>query len=86
MRWVGVVLSNGDLAVSLRENNLFSQQQLELFVDLHGTLLANSSIGYNLVPVVEASFGEKRWPYSAPSVFGDFIRITCICYRKFPLH
>jgi hypothetical protein len=36
---------------------------------------------------VEASFGDRKWAVVTVSpVFGDFIRITFIYFRKFPLY
>ena len=70
------------------ESNLLSWQQPGLFGDFQGTLLANNSIGWNLVPVMEASFDDKRWPIGvlSPSLFGDLISMTSIYYRKFLLY
>ena len=48
-------------------NNLLSWQQLRLFEDFHGSLLANSSIRCNPAPVLDSSFGDKWWLTRAQS-------------------
>lgn len=39
-----------------------SYQQHGMFVDSHGTALTKNLIENNIVPVLKACFGDKRWP------------------------
>lgn len=50
--------------------------------------LKNDSVGVNLVLVLEASFGDERWPVGtmSPPLFGDFNRIALMYFRMFPLN
>jgi len=68
------------------KSNLLSWQQPE-FQDFHWTLF-NNTIGWKPVPALEVLFGEKRWSVGvlSSSLFGVFIKITFMHYRKFPLH
>jgi hypothetical protein len=59
MSCVGVVLSNDTLLSACGEKPIIFQQS-GLLEDFHRTTLVNSSIGCNPIPVVEASFGDKR--------------------------
>ena len=69
------------------ESNLLSWQQPGLFGDFNGTALANNLIGCDPILVLEASFGDKRWPDETPSppLFQKFIKIP-FTYFSFPLH
>ena len=51
---------------SVYEEQPLSWQQPEVFEDFHVTPLANNSIEYNLVPVLETFIGDKRWPAGTP--------------------
>jgi hypothetical protein len=42
-------------------------QKFGLFVDSHGTLLANNSVIFNPIPGLKASLGNKKWPVRALS-------------------
>lgn len=70
------------------ESNVLFCQEPELFGDFHGSPLTHKSIGCSPVLVLEVSFGDKRCPVGtlSPPLFGDFIRIAFIYFKKFPLH
>lgn len=58
---VGVAFSNG-LCREFVESHLMSWQQPELFVWEFQFDLNNNSIRYNLDWVLEAQFGDNKWP------------------------
>ena len=86
MSCTGVVFSLGPCC-HFGESNLLPWQQLWLLGDFHGIPLFNNSVECKPVPVLEDSFGDKRWPVGtlSPSLFGDFIWLTFIYFRKFLL-
>jgi hypothetical protein len=55
-----------------------------LFGDFHGTPLANNSVEYNPVPLLEALLGDKRWLVEISYSPLDIIRFTFMYFRKFP--
>ena len=67
------------------ENNRLPWQQPGLFGNFQGTPLSSNLIEYTPVSVLEALLGHRRWPVGAlsPSLFGDFISIAFIYFRKF---
>lgn len=74
---VHVVFSNG-LCRQFVESNLLSCQQPELLGNFNLTPLINNSIGYNLVCVLKALFGDNKWPGRSlsTSLLQDFIKIV----------
>lgn len=84
---VKVLSSTMRLCCKLLESNLLlSWQQPKLFGGVSWDPLANNPIRYNSKQLLEASLGDKRWPFKtlSPS-YGIFIRIT-IYFRKFLLY
>jgi hypothetical protein len=54
--------------------------RLGCFGNFHEIHLASTSIGCNPVPVLEASFGDRR----RPAWFGDSTGVPFLYFRKFP--
>lgn len=82
-----VYMRNGTLLSAYGEQSAVLPQS-ELFGNFHGIPSTNKSIGCKAVPALEASFDDKRQPVEtlSASLFGDFIRITFLYFRMFPLH
>lgn len=70
------------------ESNLLHWQQPELFGSFHGRDPLANSIRWNPVQILEAFFGDRRWPVGtlSPLLFEDFLRITFTYFRKLPRH
>lgn len=83
MSCMGAVFGNGALRSVCGEQPVVLTG---LFGDIHGTPLANLS-GYNPVLVLEESLIQDMAMWDSNLlIIGDFIRITFICFRKFPLN
>ena len=79
---VGVVFSNGALLA------VCGEQRVALATVWVVWRFPWDPSANNSVPVLEALLGYKRGPVGTPSPswLGEFIRIACIYFRKFPLH
>ena len=78
----GVVFSSGALS-SLYGERLLVLTTAWVVWRLPWHPLSNNSIG--CTPLLKVSFDGKSWPVPSPPLFGDFIKITIIYFRKFPL-
>lgn len=69
------VVFNDGVWCQFVESNLYSWPPTELSGYSHRTLLANNSIRWNSVPILEALFVDKECPVGSlsPQLFSDFI-------------